>query len=172
MGRIIGIFLVFIVSGCAQSAKKTQSIESVYKGLSKGNYESFRNWHISKRYGEDIYIIDYDTKDSIVRFLVKEDQGNYLICKNNPGKKNLYTPLDTAFAKTLKAVGITQNELSRNVQIYFQEGVERITYAPTFDGVIIEKGNLIFINLLSLKALKKVPNSYKAINNSWYYFVN
>ena len=120
------------------------------------------------REGERLYVFDCDTKDSVVRFLIKRNQGKNLICHCNPDNMNDYMPIEKSL-KILQATGINQNELLENVQIYFENGFNEITYNPTFDGVIIVKDNITFINLLSLEARNKVPNSYAPINDLWYY---
>jgi hypothetical protein len=164
---LIAFLLIFSTKSAeSQSQKK---ILSYYKTLSKFNFNSFKWCDLYERDGENISIYDFKKSDVEIRFLFKDNSGNYLLRFIFPNMDKQFTSINSYDENVFKIRKLDRSELIKNIEIFTRNKIQEIKYSKNFDGVIIKANNVIFLNLLSNNQSIEIPNGYKSINKSWYY---
>lgn len=92
MKRLI-IALIFIVCGCQTLSDKSRSA-LVYDVISKDNYESFKNWDVFIREGEDLFVFDYKKDERFARFIAQKIKKTVMIRAVMPIADSSFIPMN------------------------------------------------------------------------------
>lgn len=141
------------------------------ENMNKETFESFANWQIYKR-GEqqDTFIVcDYNKSELSSRFLIIH-KSSFLVKSIAPQKDSTFSVLRNYPETQLNDLSIKKEQFELNMKLYRKLNVDKILYRKEFDGLIISKGNVSAIKLLSDKLIDKVPKNYKLLNKSCYYY--
>lgn len=166
MKRLI-IALIFIVCGCQTLSDKSRSA-LVYDVISKDNYESFKNWDVFIREGEDLFVFDYKKDERFARFIAQKIKKTVMIRAVMPIADSSFIPMNNYSEKTLLVFGVDRKAFFKNINICFKNGLESVSYREKLNGVIIKKDTLTYVNLFTADSRNGIPDAYVEINTLWY----